>query len=153
MGSPPPKKKLKKTRVKPKISISTSRQPRKLKFSMQAYFNQPRRNMNEKIGVTWPPSPPTKIKEKIGLILKLAVLCNPESIQLSLSQAKADPSIAWARFTQWLSDPGPVFICIGKFLFCSWVWGRNTYGVCFSLQTRCYCLCSAQENCLLRDPE
>ena len=28
----------------------------------------------------------------------ILLLCNPESIQLSLSQAKADPSIAWARF-------------------------------------------------------
>ena len=38
-----------------------------------------------------------KEEKKIGLILKLTVLSNPGSIQLSLSQAKADPSIAWAR--------------------------------------------------------
>ena len=34
---------------------------------------------------------------KNGLSLKLAVVYNPGSIQVSLSQAKADPSIAWAR--------------------------------------------------------
>ena len=49
-----------------------------------------------------PDAPPHKRggeeEEKIGLILKLAVLSNPASIQLSLSQAKADPIIAWARF-------------------------------------------------------
>ena len=39
-----------------------------------------------------------KKRKKIGLILKLTVLSSPGSIQLSLSQAKADPSIAWARF-------------------------------------------------------
>ena len=85
------KKKYKKNRVKPKTSISTSRQPRELKFGMQAYFNPTRRNMNKKIGVTCPPS------TKEGLSLKLAAICNPGSIQRSLSQAKADPSIAWAR--------------------------------------------------------
>ena len=41
-----------KNRVKPKTSISTSRQPRKLKFGMQAYFNSSRRNMNKRVGVT-----------------------------------------------------------------------------------------------------
>ena len=46
--------------------------------------------------------PPKKNKKKIGLILKLAVLSNPGSIQLSFSQAKADPSIAWARFAMLL---------------------------------------------------
>ena len=39
-----------------------------------------------------------KIRIGIGLSLKLAVLCNPGSIQFSLSQDKADRSIAWARF-------------------------------------------------------
>ena len=39
-------------KVKPKTSISTSRQPRKLKFGMQAYFDPTIRNMNGKIGVT-----------------------------------------------------------------------------------------------------
>jgi hypothetical protein len=39
-----------------------------------------------------------KNRKKIGLILKLTVLSSPGSIQLSLSQAKADPSIAWARY-------------------------------------------------------
>ena len=68
---------------------------------MLAYFHPTRRSVNKEIGVTCPPPAPKKIEEeeeeKIGLILKLAVLSNPGSIQLSLSQAKADPSIAWAR--------------------------------------------------------
>ena len=48
---------------------------------MKAYFNTTR----------------TKPK-RIGLSLKLVVLGNPGRIQLSLSQAKADPTIAWARW-------------------------------------------------------
>ena len=46
-----------------------------------------------------------KLKYMVGLSgkiddihkIELAVLYNPGSIQLSLSQAKAEPSIAWAR--------------------------------------------------------
>ena len=49
-----------------------------------------------------PPPAPKKVEEEeeenIGLILKLEFLSNPGSIQLSLSQAKADPTIALARF-------------------------------------------------------
>ena len=41
-----------KNRVKPKTSISTFRQPRKLKFGIQAYFNPTRRNMKKK--TIWP---------------------------------------------------------------------------------------------------
>ena len=83
-GVPPPHQNW----VKPPENNSfSSRQPRKLKFGMQAYFNPTRRNWGHKT-----PPPP----QKIGLILKLAILCNQGSIQLS--QAKADPSIAWARF-------------------------------------------------------
>ena len=40
---------------------------------------------------------------------KLAVPCNQGSIQLSLSQAKADPSIAWARITQLLKEIDPTW--------------------------------------------
>ena len=43
--------KIKKSRVKPKTSISTSRQARKLKFGVQAYFNPTRRNKNKIIWV------------------------------------------------------------------------------------------------------
>ena len=89
IGSPDPL--TPQNRVKPETSTSTSRQPRKLKFGMNAYFNPTRRNMNRNNLVTWPPRP------RIGLSLKLAVLCNQGSIQLSHSLAKADPIIAWAR--------------------------------------------------------
>ena len=55
----------KKNRVKPETSTSTSRQPRKLKFGMNAYFNPTRRNMNKKLGLTphpHPPSPQNRVK-------------------------------------------------------------------------------------------
>ena len=85
MGSPD--NPLAKKRVKSKISISTSRQPRKLKFGLPAYINPTRKNMNKKNWghQTTPPTP----RKKIGLSLKLAALCNLGSIQLSFSQAKA----------------------------------------------------------------
>jgi hypothetical protein len=92
MRSPKKKKKnvLKKKkniyRVNPEISSSTSRQPRKLNFGIQAHFNPTRRNMNKIIGVT----------------------------QLSLSLAKADPSIAWARFSLRSSS---IFKNLGCLLF------------------------------------
>jgi hypothetical protein len=50
--------------------------------------------MNERIWVTLPHIHPTQKKEeeKVGLSLEPAVLWNPGSIQLSLIQAKADPT-------------------------------------------------------------
>ena len=67
-----------------------------MKFGMLAYFNPTRRSVHKEIGVTFPPphQKNNKEEEKIGLILKPAVPCNQGSIQLSLSQAKADPIIA-----------------------------------------------------------
>jgi hypothetical protein len=40
-------------------------------------------------------------KRKYRFNPKQEVLSNPGSIQLSLSQAKADPSIAWARLKKY----------------------------------------------------
>ena len=60
--------------IKSKTSSLTSRQPRKLKFSMQAYFNPTRRNMNQKsVGMQAYFNPTRRnMKVKIGLIIKLA---------------------------------------------------------------------------------
>ena len=44
--------------VKPEISSSTSRQPRKLNFGIQAYFNPTRRNMNKTNRSPYPSNTP-----------------------------------------------------------------------------------------------
>ena len=49
--------------VYPKISSSTSRQPMKLKFSIQSYFNPTRRNINPKMESP-DPHPPQKNNKK-----------------------------------------------------------------------------------------
>ena len=77
-------------KMESKNRSSTPRLPRELKFGMQAYINQTRKNMNKK---NWGHQTTTLTpRKKIGLSLKLAALCNLGSIQ-----AKAYPSIAWAR--------------------------------------------------------
>ena len=45
---------------------TTSRQPRRVKFDLQAYFNPTKRNLKKKIGVTWPPSLP-RLKKGLWL--------------------------------------------------------------------------------------
>ena len=56
----PPQKRDKTNRVKPKARNFTSRQPRKLKFGIKAYFNPTRRNIKKKLG-----SPPhNRVKPK-----------------------------------------------------------------------------------------
>ena len=54
---------------------TTSRQPRRVKFDMQAYFNPTKRNLKKKIGVTWPPPPPKKNLTLKRLTCVIWVLC------------------------------------------------------------------------------
>jgi hypothetical protein len=58
---------------------------------MRAYFNPNKYEQRNWCHLN--PIPQTKI----GLIQKLTVISNQGSIPFSLSLAKADPSIAWAR--------------------------------------------------------
>ena len=68
---------------------------------MQAYFNPTKKNMRErKMRSPDPPPSPNRVKPKTSSSTETISSIQPTSIQLSLSPAKADPSIAWARLSE-----------------------------------------------------
>ena len=46
--------------------LTSSRQPRRVKFDLEAHFNPTKRNLKKKIWVTWPPSP-TLILDRVKI--------------------------------------------------------------------------------------
>ena len=108
--------------------LTSSRQPRRVKFKMEAHFNQTKRNLKKKIEVTWPPTPnQIGLKYVIWVLrllegwnltsklnsTKLKEICRFKTLSPNLAfTLKANPklnTIAYRLVTHYLSSAKPQF--------------------------------------------